>query len=565
MAEVLLAKVAGPFGFEKTLVLKRILPHLLDEPAFVEMFLAEARLVAQLNHPHIVQIFDFGEADGSYFVAMEYIDGPNLRTLVRRARELDTFLPSTLCAKMIAAAAEGLAYAHDFRDPVTQQPLGLIHRDISPDNILLSRQGAVKVADFGIAKVTGHGPQTQAGILKGKLPYMPPEQLRGQPLDRRADVYALGLVFYELLTAQKPFAVTAEEGMLNAILFEPFIPAQKRRPGLPEVIQQILDRALSKNRDERYPDCLALQADLEQFVLSRGEPLGALHIARLLGQMEADAAKTTTPVPSTAVALQAPVPQKQPPSVLPSQEEAETTPESPTLPATPLPFQHPQRAVPASPQLRVSTDHPGSSAEPSATNTSAATMRPRRRAHVALSTIAALLTVSGGGYLLWGGDTASPTQFSTSTPVLEVAPIEPPPEHRDQEHTPISQQAPAPLAFAADAGLPEPAPLPVPDNTPVPPPTPRPATVRAKAPAPRPPRPTHAVPGKARIDFRVLPYATVFLDGKEIGTTPFAAIEISSGRHIVRLLNREFGGTETRDINVKPGEFFILKHNFSKN
>ncbi|WP_081468191.1 serine/threonine-protein kinase [Stigmatella aurantiaca] len=285
MAEVFLAKVAGPLGFEKTLVLKRILPHLADEPTFVEMFLSEAKLVAHLTHPNIVQIFDFGEADNAYFLAMEYIDGPNLRTLIKRAIAMEQPLHPAICAKIVAAACEGLAYAHDFRDPNTQQPMGLIHRDISPDNIMLSRQGAVKVADFGIAKAAGYGPQTQEGVLKGKLAYMAPEQLKAAPLDRRADVYALGIVLYELLTRCKPFEATTDASLMRAILFEEFVPAQERRPDLPEPLQKILARAVARERDERYPDCFALQTDLERFVLSTGEPLSSFSVSRLITQL----------------------------------------------------------------------------------------------------------------------------------------------------------------------------------------------------------------------------------------------------------------------------------------
>jgi len=282
MAEVFLAKAAGPRGFEKTLVLKRILPHLAEDPAFVEMFLGEARLAAQLEHPNIVQIFDFGEVEGSFFLAMEFIDGPNLRKLVKRAAE--EALPPAFCAKVVASAAEGLAYAHEFRDPETGEPLGLIHRDVSPDNILVSRQGAVKVVDFGIAKVAGQGHRTLTGVVKGKVAYMPPEQLQAKAMDRRVDVYALGMVLYELLTGKRPFDAGTDVSVMQAILFESFIPVAQRRPDVPEALQQVLDKALAKDRERRYPDCRALQDDLERFVLSTGEPVGAYQIAQHIAQ-----------------------------------------------------------------------------------------------------------------------------------------------------------------------------------------------------------------------------------------------------------------------------------------
>ncbi|RJS27067.1 serine/threonine protein kinase [Corallococcus sp. H22C18031201] len=285
MAEVFLAKAAGPMGFEKTLVLKRILPHLAEDVAFVEMFLGEAKLAAQLNHPNIVQIFDFGEAAGSYFLAMEFIDGPHLRRLIKRAGEQGRELPVGICAKLVASAAEGLAFAHELADPETGLALGLIHRDVSPENVLVSRQGAVKVVDFGIAKVAGQGHRTQTGVVKGKVAYMPPEQLQGRNMDRRVDVYALGVVLYELLTGRRPFDATTEVSMMQAIMFEPFVPAVQRRPGLPVAMQRILARALEKDREARYPDCRALQAELERFLLSEGEPVGAYQIAQFVAQL----------------------------------------------------------------------------------------------------------------------------------------------------------------------------------------------------------------------------------------------------------------------------------------
>lgn len=285
MAEVYLAKAEGPMGFAKTLVLKRILPHLAEDQSFVDMFLGEAKLAAQLNHPNVVQIFDFGEADGQYYIAMEYIDGPNLRALSKRANEVGHKIGYTLAAKTISFACEGLSYAHDFCDPETGEPFNLIHRDISPDNILLSKNGGVKVVDFGIAKAAGQGHHTKTGTLKGKLAYMPPEQLSAKPLDRRVDIFALGIVLYELVTGDKPFDSSSEVSIMRAILYEPLTPAAAKRADIPPLLSKILDKALAKDRDQRYGSCRELQADLERFILSTGEAVGSYQLQQLVATL----------------------------------------------------------------------------------------------------------------------------------------------------------------------------------------------------------------------------------------------------------------------------------------
>src|SRR5229473_2279807 len=260
MAEVFLAKAAGPMGFEKTLVLKRILPDLAGDPVFVRMFLAEAKLAASLNHPNIAQIFDFGQEQGAYFIAMEYVDGPNLRSLSRRSAERSISIPVSLCAKIISSACEALAYAHEFIDPGTATHLSVIHRDVSPENILLSRTGAVKMVDFGIAKAGGRTQPTEAGILRGKISYMPPEQIQGKEIDHRADIFALGVVFYELITGSKPFDARSDVTIVQAILYEQMIPAVARRPDIPEPIARMLQRALSRRRPIHRSSILCLCA-----------------------------------------------------------------------------------------------------------------------------------------------------------------------------------------------------------------------------------------------------------------------------------------------------------------
>jgi serine/threonine protein kinase len=284
MAEVFLAKTAGPMGFEKQLVIKRILPHLAEDPQFVQMFLGEAKLAAQLNHPNLVQIFDFGESDGSYFIAMEYIDGPTVRLLLQRAREQSLAIPFVLAARMISAAAEGLAYAHEFTDAITEEPLQLVHRDVSPDNILISRSGSVKVVDFGIAKARGLGHLTQTGTIKGKVAYMAPEQLKGDVLDQRVDLYGLGVVLYELLTLNMPYEAISDASLVKKVLYDPYVPPADRRPELPLALQQVLTQLLAKNRDDRYGDCRALQADLERYIHATGETASGYALAQLVAR-----------------------------------------------------------------------------------------------------------------------------------------------------------------------------------------------------------------------------------------------------------------------------------------
>ena len=294
MAEVYLADSTGPGGFRKTVALKRILPHLVDDPEFVELFFNEARIAARLNHPNIVQIFDLGEADGSYYIAMEYIDGPCLRTLCMRATEAKEPIPPGHAARIIADACEGLAFAHEYVED--GHLLQLIHRDVSPDNVLLSRAGSAKIADFGIAKAANQR-HTQAGIIRGKVWYMPPEQLLDEALDHRVDVFAAGVVLYELLTGFSPFEASNETTAIKAILDDPPVPLLDRRGDCPKELWTIISRALEKDRNARTPDCRVLTRDLERFLQARGEIVGPHDIAQLIaGLFPENAGETTGPL-----------------------------------------------------------------------------------------------------------------------------------------------------------------------------------------------------------------------------------------------------------------------------
>jgi serine/threonine protein kinase len=579
MAEVYLAKAAGPMGFEKTLVVKRILPHLAEDPAFVEMFLSEAKLAAQLNHPNIVQIFDFGEADGEYFLAMEYIDGPNLRVLLKRAQTAGLELAPALCARLIASACEGLAFAHDFADPETGEPLGLIHRDISPDNILVSRQGAVKVVDFGIAKSAGQSHKTQSGVIKGKLAYMPPEQVRAKVLDRRADVYALGVVLYELLTGYKPFDSTTDASTMQAILFEPLVPAVQHRADLPEPVQRILERALAKDREQRHPDCLALSAELEEFILSVGKPVTTQQIVQLIAQVSPgtdspmptphgtarggsgsrhSATPVHTPVPSTGgtgprssatPSRLVPPPLVEPSSPSRPSEEPITIERTQRLEAPP-PSKEPSTSVPPNPVTSTEESPPASSLW--------------KRMLIPAAVGVGLLVV-GGGYLVFRPSSetgrAVPPISNPETPPVTTGippvkdpvppptpePTEPPPTPEPTEPPPTPEPTEPPEAVAVTEPV-------RPKNPPKVRGTSKPGS---KPPAPKP-------VGKGTLAFRVRPFATVFINGKSQGQTPFDPVELPSGTYTVRFVNEELKKNVFQSVELKPGENKVLKLNLEE-
>ncbi len=557
MAEVFLAKAEGPMGFEKTLVLKRILPHLAEDPQFVGMFLSEARLAAQLNHPNIVQIFDFGQSDGSYYLAMEYIDGMDLRTLSTLARDAGVLLPPAVCAKIVSSACEGLAFAHDFVDPATGQPMNLIHRDISPDNILLSRQGGVKVVDFGIAKASKQGHKTQTGLVKGKIAYMPIEQLQAQPLDRRVDVYALGIVLYELLTGHRPFEASTDVSILQAVLFEPLIPAASRRPDLPEALTQILDKAISKVREQRYPDCRAFQADLERYILSTGEPVGPWQLAQWVTRLAPESGRPQAPVNPTDAALGfaatslSPKPDTgpQPEHPLePTHLSAKKEVSNPALSSSTAAFgavqAPPVTSQPQPPPPRDTLVLP-KKAEP------APVRRPSRAGLWGALGGLALLAAGSGVVLFRGGTPVAPPPAVQAVPTPSAqapAVVEPPPV------APLPVQ-PAPVAAAPEAP-PSEAP---PQEVPAAPSAPAPVAQAEPPAAPAAPVVRRKESQKGRLEFRIRPYATVLLDGTALGQTPLAPVSVSAGSHTLRFINRELGKDVTRTVEVKAGKPTIFK------
>ena len=288
MAEIWLAEQAGPAGFAKEIVIKRILPHLADDQKFVEMFLDEARLAAAFSHPNIAQIFDLGEADGSYYIAMEYIDGFDLEGIVERAIDTGHLIPVEVAARLIADAAQGLDYAHSFVDK-DGKPMGLVHRDISPQNILVSKDGVAKVVDFGVAKARNKSNKTQTGAVKGKLSYMSPEQITAsKDLDGRSDIFALGIVLYELVTTQRPFGHESELLAVSAILNDAVRIPDRLTANVPGELEQIILKALDKDRDRRFQEAAEMQSALESFLARRGTLLTQRDISAYLKDLFSD-------------------------------------------------------------------------------------------------------------------------------------------------------------------------------------------------------------------------------------------------------------------------------------
>jgi predicted Ser/Thr protein kinase len=258
MAELFLADYVRRDGFRRKVAVKRILPHLAGNKDFINMFTREARLAALLQHPNIVQIFDYGKIENAYFIAMEYIDGKNLGEILSAMNQGLTVEQTVF---IILQICKGLDYSHTKRDE-KGKAFHIVHRDISPQNMLISYQGEVKISDFGISKARSEPSLTQAGVVKGKLAYLSPEQALGESINQQADIYALGLVFYETLTGKRVYKFSSDVEAIRTIPKKDIDPLIKSMPDLPEEVNRIVMKCLEKDKDRRYQNASALYNDL---------------------------------------------------------------------------------------------------------------------------------------------------------------------------------------------------------------------------------------------------------------------------------------------------------------
>ena len=281
MAELFLAKQGGLEGFEKVVVLKRILSNLAADDDFVSMFLDEARIAAKLSHPNIVQIYDLGKSDDSYYIAMEYVSGRNVQHLIEKEDAAGKKIPVEHVCRIAAGVCDGLYYAHTRKD-YDGTALNIVHRDVSPQNILVSFAGGVKLVDFGIAKASTQLAQTRAGVLKGKYAYMSPEQVRGVKIDHRADIFAVGLVMYEMLTGTRAFERESSLKTLKAIVQDKPLNPRELNPDVPMEVVKLLSRALEKNPDRRYKNAQEMQLALEDYLERSPKKSNNIRLSRYL-------------------------------------------------------------------------------------------------------------------------------------------------------------------------------------------------------------------------------------------------------------------------------------------
>jgi serine/threonine-protein kinase len=303
MAEIFLARETTPSGATRHLVVKRILPHVADDEGFVTMFLDEARLAMRLTHPNICHVYEFGQQDGTWFIAMEWVNGVPLGKLIRKARAVGG-IPVPIAVKVMAGIAEALHYAHRAHDE-DGTPLEIVHRDVSPQNIMIAYHGAVKLLDFGVARASNQITKTQAGIVKGKLAYMAPEQCRGERIDARADIFSLGVCLYESISGRPLYHRQNEFETLKALMEDPVPSLRAVRPDIDPELDAIVMRALAKMPEERFQSAGEFQEALEGWLTDRRIVVNAARISEFLHDLYAEEiarGPVLTPSPSGVAA-----------------------------------------------------------------------------------------------------------------------------------------------------------------------------------------------------------------------------------------------------------------------
>ncbi len=510
MGEVFLARQEGPAGFSKTVVIKRILRHLARDQGFIDLFLNEAQLAAQLQHPSIVQVFGLEREGDTWFIAMEYVPGKSLRALIDTCREKKLTIPLPVAVRLISQVLQGLEFAHELKDERGRK-LGILHRDVTPENVLVASSGMAKLVDFGIARAM-RGAETRVGRPKGKLAYMAPElMISGSQIDRRADVYGAGVLLHELISLDRPpLGPLRDDGTPEPLAYVP-------PESAPQPIKDALTRALALDPEKRWPTAHAMSEALEGWLTSSGHPVLAADISAFLktvhGEPQAapvhlgdDIGNTgqqpafsgTAPLPSARVQGTAP---------LPSRSHTEPLLRAVSVPVPP-PAQEPPQPTLARPGLWLLL--------------------------AGLGTAIIFLTITVAAIV------GSQQQQPREPPRVEVPIAQPQPT--DRVMPTLVLEAPP-----VDAGVVVAV---------------RPPPVKPKRPPPPPPPPKKPKLGKVTV--RVNPWAEVWLGNKKLGVTPIDPVEVPAGTATFVLKNSQLGVTRKVTVKVPPGGNAVLRADLFK-
>ena len=507
MAEIFLARTKSIQGFEKYLVIKRILGHRTQDPEFVRMFLDEARVAATLDHPNIVQIYDVGHVDNEYFIAMEYLRGHNLIEIVRAGAKLGYAKPPLEhVVSTLTQVCAGLHYAHEKRD-FEGRSLEIVHRDVTPQNVVVSFDGSVKVVDFGIAKAATREVETLAGTLKGKIGYMSPEQCRGGNVDRRSDIFAVGIILFELTTGKRLYHERSDFDTLKKIIEGPVPSPRDLLPFYPAFLNAIVVRCLQKNPDDRYQTARDLHADLDAFARDNQLVTGTVPLSQYMERIYADELATHKSADAAAMATAA--------QVTMTGSSASYLGESSRRTSSPM----------------------------------ATPLAAARRQHMVRlglqATIAVLLVLLGGGVVFWQTRRADLARQGAA-PVAAAMPAAQP--------AAAATGAMAPKTTAPVAGVPPVAGAAIP------------GAPLAAASAPPNMAPAHsrppAKPGDAHITVASEPRCELLVDGTPYGATPLIDLAVPAGKHTVVLLNSAAGVRETKKVVLREGELWTRSFAF---
>ncbi len=281
MAEVFLAESAGLEGFKKRVAIKRVLPHLSEKKKFISMFLDEARLSAHLSHSNCVQVFDIGVGDNAYFIVMEYVDGADLKAVLESLRKRNRLMAVEEACFVALKICEGLAYAHELKDDVGR-PFGVVHRDVSPPNVLITKHGEIKIVDFGLARASTQLEKSEPGIIKGKFSYLAPEAALGQDVDHRADIFAVGIILWEMLSSRRLFLGETDFATVKLVQ-QAQVPALSTvNPQVTRELDQLIAKSLARDPSVRFQSAREFALDLNRFLFKNGRPVGSFSIADLV-------------------------------------------------------------------------------------------------------------------------------------------------------------------------------------------------------------------------------------------------------------------------------------------